>query len=59
MTRDLSNGHGGSGKAKRTRVARPQAELDRGRTSIDMERVGNWMPADELRGAVLEALETC
>ncbi len=56
MTSDLTNGRAGGSKAKRTRIATPQAELDRGRTQIDVERSGDWMPADELRGAALSAL---
>jgi anti-anti-sigma regulatory factor len=57
MTGERSNRHGGSGKAKRTRAAKPQAVLDGARACIEIERSGNWMPAEELRDAALGALE--
>jgi anti-anti-sigma regulatory factor len=47
----------GSGTVKRARAAKPQAELDRGRASIDVERSGDWMPAEELLAAALGAIE--
>lgn len=57
MTINRSNGKNGSGTVKRARAAKPQAEQDRGRLSIDVERSGDWMPAEELRAAALGAIE--
>jgi anti-anti-sigma regulatory factor len=57
MTTDHSQQIGGSRKAKRAHVAVPQAESSPGQTVIDVDRSGDWMPADELRAASLAALE--
>lgn len=52
------NGHGGGKKGKRTRSARPPGELGRRQANIVIERCGDWIPADELRDAARNALET-
>lgn len=57
MTSERPNGPGGSRRAKRTRATELQIEPDRGRTSIEIERTGDWMPAEEFRDAALGALE--
>jgi anti-anti-sigma regulatory factor len=57
MASGLPNAHGGSGKAKRTHGATPENELNRARACIDVERGGDWMPAEELCAAALAAVE--
>ncbi|MGD0731331.1 MAG: STAS domain-containing protein [Terracidiphilus sp.] len=57
MTSDGLNGHNRGRKGKLPRGAKLQAELARTRSCIDIERSGDWMPAEELRNAALGALE--
>ena len=47
---------GQNGKAKRTRVAKPQAVLEQHSALIDAERSGDWMPAEELWEAAQAAV---
>ncbi|MGA9672193.1 MAG: STAS domain-containing protein [Terracidiphilus sp.] len=44
------------GKEKRVRAAKPSVELNLRHTLINVERSGDWMPAEELREAALDAL---
>lgn len=48
MKSNSPSGHDGKCKAKRTRAAASRTGLDRACVSIDVERSGDWMPADEL-----------
>ena len=55
MTDDL-NANSRRGKAVRRAAAFPSAEQNVERTVIGVERSGDWMPAEELRDAALQAL---
>jgi len=57
MATDHSQQVGGNRRAKRAHVAMPQAEPRPAQTVIDVDRSGDWMPADELRAAALSALD--
>jgi anti-anti-sigma factor len=56
MKSERATGQDGSGKAKRTRVAKPQAAPEQGTTSINAEHSGDWMPAEELWEAAQAAV---
>jgi ABC-type transporter Mla MlaB component len=57
MAIDRSTQDGGSVKAKRARLAKPNGEQNPARTIIEVERSGDWMPPEELRAAALGAVE--
>ena len=48
---------GRSAIAKRTRGSIPQGKPDQRHAVIELERSGDWMPAEELRETALAALE--
>jgi ABC-type transporter Mla MlaB component len=56
MKYDRSNGKDGSGRAKRTQIAKPKKGMDSVRLSIRVERSGDWMPAEELWNTAQEAV---
>jgi anti-anti-sigma factor len=56
MTIDRSIQEEARGKAKRTRATRLPVEQQGEAVSLDVERSGDWMPAEELREAALAAL---
>lgn len=57
MANERSKQDGGSGTVKRARVADLPAEPSPREIVVEVERSGDWMPADELRAAALAALE--
>ena len=57
MAYERSKQDGGSGTVKRARVADLPAEPSPREIVVEVERSGDWMPADELRAAALAALE--
>jgi len=56
MKNERDNGSGGDGKAKRTRANKPQVVLEQSSSSIDAERSGDWLPAEDLREAAKAAV---
>lgn len=58
MSMDRPKQDGGSGKGKRARGARTQVEPSPARIVVEVERSGDWMPADELRAAAMGVLES-
>jgi anti-anti-sigma factor len=56
MAIDRSKNDGARGKVKQTHIAKSQTELDREPISIDIERSGDWMPAEQLRDTAMAAL---
>jgi anti-anti-sigma factor len=57
MAIDRSRPHNRNAKAPRTRSTDPQAEQSPERIICEVERSGDWMPAEELRAVALGALE--
>jgi anti-anti-sigma regulatory factor len=55
MAMDRSKQVGGGGKMKRARVDKPRAEQIPAQSIIEVERSGEWMPAEELRETALRA----
>lgn len=57
MAGDLQNRRDGECKTKRMRAVKPQAGPGPEYISINIERSGDWMPAEDFRVAALGALE--
>lgn len=57
MASDRQNRRDREGKSKRVRVADLEAELGPRSASINIERSGDWMAAEDFREAALGALE--
>ena len=57
MTTKRPKGTGRSVKAKGARGSMPQEKRDQQHAVIELERSGDWMPAEELRETALAALE--
>ena len=57
MASDRHNRRDREGKSKQVRVAEQEAELVPRPASINIERSGNWMPAEEFQHAAQVALE--
>jgi len=56
MKNEQLSGQCGNGKQKRSRIVKPEEVLDLEYASINAERSGDWMPAEELWEAAKAAL---
>ena len=57
MAANRPNGPGGSGKTKRTRALELRTEQGPETTCIEIEHLGDWLPADEFQSKALDALK--